>query len=231
MNKNKQDTAKLPFNKKVLKAGIAPNVISATLVFVFEALFMGMTLKQLPWALLIVSFIVGFAEFVFSPITNGILTTKLTKDILKWETEGLESEKERTSLFESIMSFPLKKALQTFLYFFVCSFLLAVSYHFIPVMGVNIRTSVYALIACLYGSYFAGLVAFVYSEKLCKPMGQKLVQEGIDNKYVHQKKYFGMGLTLRAVLYVVIPSLYISILYIVIVNEGYQELNGKIPTP
>ena len=115
----------LPFNKRILKQGMAPNLVSAALVFIYEAVFTGMTLKQLPWAILIVTVIVGFAEFVFSPITNGILTTKLTAELEDWKTKGIDSVEERTRIFERVMSFPIKKSIQTFMYFFICAVLLS----------------------------------------------------------------------------------------------------------
>lgn len=230
MSNKKVNINDLPFNKRILKAGMAPNLVSAALVFTFEAIFMGMTLRQLPWALLIVAVIVGFAEFVFSPITNGILTTKITAELEAWRANGINDQAERTRVFEAVMSFPLKKAIQTFLYFFICAVLLCLSYRFVPQMGLDWPTAVSAFIACIYGSYFAGLLAYRYSEGICSPIGEKLVRSGIDADYVHKKKEFGMGLTLRAVLYILIPAFYTCCLYIIVIGEGYMTLNGSVPS-
>ncbi len=221
----------IPFNKLVLKRGVAPNLISASLVFSFGALFIGMTLKQLPWALLIVSIIVLAAEFIFSPITNGILTTKITKEIEKWQEDGLDDVGDRTILFESIMSFPIKKAIQTLIYFLICATELSLAYYFVPKMGIEARTAIYSFIAFGYGSYFAGLLAYRYSEEICAPYGQKLVKEGIDKEYIKIKKQFGMNLTLRAFLYIIVPALYSCALYCIVIVEGYGVLNGSIPSP
>lgn len=221
----------LPFNKRILKQGMAPNLVSAALVFIFEAVFMGMTLKQLPWAILIVTVIVGFAEFVFSPITNGILTTKLTAELEDWKTKGIDSVEERTRIFERVMSFPIKKSIQTFMYFFICAVLLCLGYKFTPAMGLDWVTAITSFVACIYGSYFAGLLAYRYSEKICSPIGEELVIQGLDSDYLHKKKQFGMSISLRCLLYIIIPALYTCILYIIVISDGYIELNGKIPGP
>jgi len=221
----------IPFDKRIMKAGVVPNLVSAALVFSYAAIFITMRLEQLPWAILIVGAIVLFAEFVFSPLTNGLLTKKLTERINDWQENGIDDYKERTLLFEAIMAFPHKKGIQTFLYFFVCAVLMALGYYLVPQMGLSIATDMVSFIACIFGSYFAGLLALDYSERICEPMAQELVSQGIDAEYVQQKKQFSLSMNARMVLFLIIPVLYSSALLCIILYEGYFILNGHMPTP
>ncbi len=225
---NEKET--MPFDKRIIKAGVFPNLFSATLVFLFEAVFISMRIEQLPWATLIVVGIVVFAEFVFSPLTNGILTKKLTVNITAWQTEGIDDYKKRTQLFESIMSFPIKKGIQTCLYFLVCAVLLTVSYYIFPQMGLSFSTCLMSFIACTFGAYFAGMLAFDYSERICVPMAEKLVREGIDDEYVEKKKHFGLSMNGRMVFFLIIPVVYSTALLCIVLLEGYMVLNGRIPS-
>ncbi len=220
----------LPFDKRIMKAGVVPNLVSATLVFSYAAIIITMRLEQLPWAILIVGGIVLFAEFVFSPLTNGILTKKLTERITEWQERGIEDYKERTQLFVSIMAFPYKKGIQTFLYFFVCAVLMALGYYLVPQMGLSAETDMVSFIACIFGSYFAGLLALDYSERICEPMAQQLVAQGIDAEYVQTKKHFGLSMNTRMVLFLIIPVLYSMVLVCIVLFEGYFQLNGHIPS-
>ncbi|MCQ2981854.1 MAG: methyl-accepting chemotaxis protein [Treponemataceae bacterium] len=220
----------IPFDKRIMKAGVIPNLVSAALVFSYAAIFISMRLVQLPWAILIVGGIVLFAEFVFSPLTNGLLTKKLTERITDWQENGIADYKERTQLFEAIMSFPYKKGIQTFLYFFVCAVLMALGYYLVPQMGLTFATDAVSFIACIFGSYFAGLLALDYSEHICEPMAQELVAQGIDAEYVQEKKQFSLSMYTRMVLYLIIPVLYSAVLLCIVLFEGYFTLNGHIPT-
>ena len=230
MNENTKQMNELTFERKIFKAGMTPNLTAALLIFFYSALFISIRLKQLPWAILVVAVIVALAEFLFSPLTNGILTKKLSERIEEWELKGINDKGERTALFEDIMAFPQKKSLQTFLYFFICSTLMAIAYHFVPVIGIDLKSDIISYIACIFGSYIAAVLALSYSEIICNVYAEQLIREGIDEDYARQKKYFGINMKLRAFVYIINPALFTNFLALLILIEGYGVVNGSIPT-
>ena len=219
------------FNKRILREGLKPNLCAALLIFIYAAFFIYLRLRQLPWAVLIVAVIVVFAEFVFSPLTNSILTKKLTARITDWRNGGTYDYADRTALFEDIMEFPFKKAFQTFVYFSICATLMALGYHFVPAMGIDWKTDAMSYAACLFGSYNAGLFTLAYSERVCSEYAEELVRQGIDEKYAEEKKQFGLHLRLRCVLYLILPVLFTGVLVFLVLCQGYGSINGYVPTP
>ena len=215
-----------PFNKRILREGMKPNLCAALLIFIYAAFFISLRLRQLPWAVLVVAAIV-----VFSPLTNSILTKKLSERIAAWQNGALYDYGDRTALFEDVMEFPLKKAFQTFAYFFICAALMALGYHFVPAMSIDWKTDAMSYAACLFGSYNAGLLTLAYSERVCSDYAEKLVSQGIDEKYVQKKKQFGLHLIFRCVVYLILPVLFSAVLVFLVLLQGYGSVNGYILTP
>jgi methyl-accepting chemotaxis protein len=220
-----------PFNKRILREGMKPNLCAALLIFVYAAFFISLRLRQLPWAVLVVAAIVAFAEFVFSPLTNSILTKKLSERIAEWQNGAPYDYGDRTALFEDIMEFPVKKAFQTFAYFFICATLMALGYHFVPAMGIDWKTDAMSYAACLFGSYNAGLLTLAYSERVCSDYAEKLVSQGIDEKYAEGKKQFGLHLNSRCALYLILPVLFSAFLAFLVLVQGYDSVNRYLLNP
>jgi methyl-accepting chemotaxis protein len=212
-----------PFDKVIFNAGMKPNLIAALLIFIYAAFFISLQFNQLPWAILIVAVIVACAEFVFSPLTNGILTKDLSRRVAAWEqSDGLDYA-DRTALFEDIMIFPVKKAVQTFIYFFLCATCMAIGYHFVPAMGIDWNTDAMSYAACLFGSYNAALLALSYSERICTGYAERLVKQGVDDIYIHQQKQFGLPMGLRCLLYLILPALFTGCLTFLVLCQTYDS--------
>jgi methyl-accepting chemotaxis protein len=220
-----------PFNRRIQREGMKPNLCAALLIFIYAAFFISLKLRQLPWALLVVAVIVAFAEFVFSPLTNSILTKKLSGRIAAWQNGTAYDYGDRTALFEDIMEFPVKKSFQTFAYFFICATLMALGYHFVPAMEIDWKTDAMSYAACLFGSYNAGLLTLAYSERVCSDYTEELVRQGIDDKYVQKKKQFGLHLNFRCVLYLILPVFFTAVLTFLVLLQGYGSVNGYVLTP
>ena len=85
--------------------------------------------------------------------------------------------------------------------------------------------------ACLFGSYNAGLLTLAYSERVCSEYAEKLVSQGIDEKYVEEKKQFGLHLHSRCILYLILPVLFSAFLAFLILVQSYGSVNGYLLTP
>ncbi len=203
------NTKKTAFSTIIYNRGKIPNLTLALMTFLYEGLFLFMRPHQFPWAGIICAVIVLFAEFVFSPLTNPILTKKLTEDLQDFEDGKIQDEESRTSLFLRLARFPALKALQTFLYFMICAVALMLGYHLAPQMAIGWSVAVVAFIACSFGGLMAAIVTLDYSEDIVSTYCKKLVQLGISTSS-HKRKTFGIPLAARCVLYLVIPVIYLS---------------------
>lgn len=212
LRRKARETDGIPFDKKIYKRGIVPNLVCALLIFMYSVLFLMIKPGQLPWALLAAAVITLAAEFIISPITNVILTKKITKDVQDWENGKLSDEKERTALYLEIAEFPNKKAVQTFLFFFICAMLLALSYRFVPGLRFKWIVITFSFIGCVFGGYSAAIIAQSYSEEVCGSYAKKLVKEGLDVSVIADRKYFGMTLGVRCVIYLIVPVIYMAVL-------------------
>lgn len=211
MRKTK-DTDTLPFDKMIYKRGIVPNLVCALLIFVYSVLFLIIKPDQIVWALIAAVVITLAAEFIISPITNVILTKKITKDVQDWEKGLINDEKGRTTLYQEIAEFPNKKAIQTYIFFFICAMLLALSYRFVPGLRFQWVVVIFSFIGCVFGGYAAAIIAQSYSEEICSVYAQKLVKEGISPSVIAEKKSFGMPLGRRCIIYLIVPLVYMAIL-------------------
>lgn len=212
LRRKAKETNNLPFDKLVYKRGIVPNLVCALLIFLYSVLFLMIKPGQLPWALLAAAVITLAAEFIISPITNVILTKKITQDVQDWESGKLSDEKDRTALYLEIAEFPIKKAIQTFLFFFICAMLLALSYRFVPGLRFKWIVITFSFIGCVFGGYSAAIIAQSYSEDVCSGYAKKLVKEGLDPAVMADRKYFGMTLGKRCVIYLIVPVIYMAVL-------------------
>ncbi len=205
------NTTTMPFDKKIYKRGIVPNLVCGILIFIYSILFVIMKPRQIPVALGVAATIILAAEFIISRITNVILTKRITKDIQDWQNGLIQDEPGRTRLYQAIADFPMKKAIQTFLFFFICAILLALGYRFVPGLQFKWIVVIFSFIGCVFGGYAAAIIAQSYSEEICSVYATKLVREGIDRSLIAEKRCFGMTLATRCVIYLIIPWLYITV--------------------
>ena len=221
----------LNFEEKIFRQSIAPNVLAGSVIFLYSGFAISFQMKQIPLALVALTIIVLIAEFVFSPLTNGILTKNLNQRIQKWNDGELESDRERTILFEDLMLFPLKKAIQTYIYFIVCSGLMAICCHFIPTIKIDWKTLLLFFICCSFGTYIVALFTLTNSESICFPYATRLISDGIDQEYVKEKKHFGLTLGLRTFVYLINPVLYSNGIVCLLILWGYGKVNGALESP
>lgn len=223
-----REEKKVPFIKQIFKAGMPVNLGSAFLVFFFSVFFMNMHLYQFPWALLVVSIIIFVAEFAVSPIVNNLLTVRLSKDLEAWEAGKYNSAEERTELFERLMRYPFIKGIETFLFFVVCAVILCLSYRWVPKIAVSWKVAWQSLFACLFGSYCAFLMSMAYSERISIKFAERIVAQGVDAQVVAKKRHFGITLTIRTILFLILPAFETNALFMIILGQSYEELNGEI---
>jgi methyl-accepting chemotaxis protein len=206
------------FQHRILRAGVFPNLISAFIIFIYSACIISMPVMMMLPAFGIVIIIVATAQCIFAPLSNIPVSRGLSLSLEYWKTEQT-SEMERTRLLQRVMSYPMRKGLETLVYFMSCAGILAWGYSY--VLHLDPFINLVSVTACLFGAYISMLLALSFSEKLCSEYAQQIVAQGISPGIVTKYHFFGLSLRLLFILYIVIPALYSGLIAFLVVKMGY----------
>jgi methyl-accepting chemotaxis protein len=205
------------FKHRIFRAGILPNLFSALFIFVYSACIISMPLKMWGPAFGIAALITAAAEFLFAPLTNILVSGRISGQLEYWKTEKSD-DTFRTDLLRKIMVYPVFKGLETFIYFLVCTFLLAFSYD--RVMHLDRFINMISVTGCIFGAYISMLLALAFSERLCSEEAVKITAQGVSEKRVLKHHYFGLSLKTLFILYIVIPAVYSGLLTFLVIKAG-----------
>jgi methyl-accepting chemotaxis protein len=205
------------FKHRIFRAGILPNLFSAFFIFVYSACIISMPLKMWGPAFCIAVIITAVAEFLFAPLTNILVSGRLSEQLEYWKTETCD-DTFRTDLLRKIMVYPLFKGLETFIYFLICAFLLAFAYD--SVMHLDRFLNMISVAVCIFGAYISMLLALAFSERLCSEEAVKITTQGVSEKQVMKHHYFGLSLKTLFILYIVIPAVYSGLLTFLVIKAG-----------
>ena len=193
---------KLSFEDELFRKSHLPDILCGILTLIYSVFILKMSIAAHYHIIIGVFSTILFAQFVLSRITNHMLFGKVSKQIEKWKLEGLDMEG-RTSLFLSLHKVPNKKRIEAFTYFAVCSVILTVSYRYI--LETENAINIVSFFACLLGAFLASQLALSYSRKICMRYASELVDEGIDEKILKDRQYFGVSYPRAFILYCLIP--------------------------
>jgi methyl-accepting chemotaxis protein len=92
-----------------------------------------------------------------------------------------------------------------------------------------------SLLACLLGAFLASQLALSYSRRICTRYACELVEDGIDEKILKDRQYFGISYNKAFVLYCIIPVIWGIILAVVLFYVYYfnnvPAEAGFLPAP
>ena len=209
MKNNKKDTT---LGKQIYLNGNGPNFIASFLIFWYSVLLAEINFRNIVITFVMVAVMVLFCVYVLSPITNIMITERISKKAEEWKNSKESTEEERTDLLIEMYKLPRYKQLETFIYFTVCAVILGLFYHF--VMKVEVIRNLLQFIGCLFGAYIAGLLSLNASSRAVKGYAKKVVAQGVSDEIVYQKKFFGVSYLRQFVYYVALPIAFTSIIFI-----------------
>ena len=208
----------IPLERRLLVAGCLPNILCGILMLLYSVFILNLDVyKQYPLMLAVIGMIL-FAQFLLAPLTNHLCTAAISRQLERWQTEDLSVE-ERTKLFLALHKLPSVKQVETFLYFVACSLMLALGYHFLLKMGIFLNAI--SLYACFLGAYLASLLAISYTRRACGIYTSSLVEEGIDQKVLRNKQFFGFSYAKSFFYYCIIPVIWGIFLAVVLFSVYY----------
>lgn len=208
------------FEKEVFDAGMIPNLVTG----LTTVLYMIATIQlpkesiifMLAWAVGI-SFVL---QFIIAPVTNKMITQKLSDD-LDWFAKFESTERERTSLLKQVLSIPEKIGIEVFVVFYcgvlcwtgICSRFTAAS----P------ETMIMSLCAGFLGAYTGFVFAMETTRKICSNYAAKIIEQGVSEAEVSQKHCFGISSTKITVFHIFAPILLINIFYMFITWKSFSN--------
>lgn len=209
-------------NQILREKGFIPSVLSFTLLAFFTMFFVSPSIQDLKWVISIELVIMIITLLIIIPIENMILTKSLSLEIEEWQNAKETSTEQRTRLFISLAHFPLRKGLFTFFTFLVASSISIVCYISIPFVYITKHIAEITYIACIFGSYIGFLITTNYTENVCRSYCEELVSQGIDKELIEEKKHFGIGITLRCILYLLVPIFFsfIILYFNILIKNG-----------
>ena len=220
-----KQNVKLSLERKILRASHLPDVACGIVLLLYTVFILNLNyVTHYPLILTVIAGVL-FAQFVCSTITNHFLMSKTSKELDKWESDGMNKE-ERTKLFLELHKLPKKKATEAIIYFVVCAIMLAVAYNIL--YKVNNSVNFVSLMSCFLGAYVAGLLALANTRSICNEYECKLVNEGIDEKILHKRTYFGISYQKTFVLYCIVPVVWGIIIAMMLFYVYYYN---NVPSP
>ena len=203
------------FNFTVFINSAFSNFVSAVLLYFYSVIFISFPVLKYPSATIAGIIIILIAQILTGPITSYLLSRKTSLD-LDYIMNGQSSEDERTIILKELYNLPLKKMIETLIHFIICAFLY--SYILYNYYHVDFILIVYFLLSCTLASYFAMILSYTNTSSACSREAVKIIKIGISKKEIEKQKYFGLSSISRFILYIVIPTIYCSILFFLVVR-------------
>ena len=186
----KKKTNSLSLERRLLRVSHLPDIACGIILLMYTVFIMNLNFATHYLLILVVIAGILFAQFFVSGITNHFLMGKVSKEVERWESEDITME-ERTRLFLNIHRLPARKQTEAIVFFVICSILLTVAYQWL--YKINYRLNIVSFISCLLGSYVAALLAYSNTRNICNDYARRLVDEGVDEKLLSKRNYFGMS--------------------------------------
>lgn len=219
----------MTLEKRIIVNSFLPDIISALVIFGYvfittgigESMSLGGFFNSIKYVLLIIV----VAQFLIAPLLDHILYRDISKQVELFDKNEM-NENERTELLERLMSYPFVCAIYTGIYFFIGSILLYIIFKFqIHVTDIN---ALLILSECLMGTYFASLYAYNYSNKIFCDTASRVIEAGVNKKYVMTKKYFGAQIGKQMLIYNLIPLIATTAISVFVIYTGYHPLKDPL---
>ena len=226
---------KSKFSTRIFLHTFLSNLLVTVGVFALTSMFLLFSKKQLQYAAFISSGLFFITEFTIDYLFTYAISSKIEKEIEKFESEKMTSIEEKTQLFKAIMHFPYKKAILNFLYGFITLASVAFVYIKVPAIGINVNTALASIVPCAFGAYISAILSFTLSENITNTIAENLIHSGIDETIIYTKNILGTtrestGLSFlsRIILYLFIPTIFANLTSYMILKQGYIVTNNIV---
>lgn len=222
-----KEKKQIPFVKEMYKTLIPVNVLAGASIFIWVSVSILINSRQMMACLIFLVSIIAVAEGILSPVCHNLITKKLSADMEKWR-RGEMDENERTTFFEDMISYPIKKkGVEAWLIFTFVALSYIFACHFIPQINISWKDLQLGFFMAVYGAYFATHVNVMASELLCNKYAVEIIKSGVNAERLLQKKEYGLNVAMRGLLYIIIPILFSVVALILLTFQVYTIQNGQ----
>lgn len=216
--------------RKIYKSGLVPEITAGLFMLIYPGIFVSFNLRQWLWASIITAFVIILAETLIIPFSNKSITSDLSHRLSDWEKGKIKSLNDSTLIFQSLMKLPLIKAIQTFIFFVIGSVIVSILYHIIPSINLSWRNSLMTFLSGMVITYLASIVTFFHSEKITNHLAKNIQEKGLDETIIRTKSHFGLSLTARSFLFLIIPFFLCNAIVFLILTVKSAESNEILKT-
>ena len=201
-SKEKSERQRLSFKKQVYDAGMIPNLVTGVVTVAYMLATVripaGNVLPMVLWAV-VISIVL---QFLVAPLTNKMITQKVSDD-LEWFYTYETSERERTSLLKQVMGIPEKIGIEVFIVFYagvICWTLICRKF-----ADTSAETVIMSLFSGFIGAYSGFVFAIEQTQKICSSHASVIVEKGVSEVEVAEKHTFGISSTIITVIHIFAP--------------------------
>ncbi len=207
----------LTLERQVYKAGLLPEIIAGIFMLIYPGIYVSFTTRQWIWASIVTIGVIVFAETLIIPVSNKSITAEISHKMTDWENGKTKSLHDSTLLFQSLMNLPGTKAFQTGLFFFIGSILVSILYHIIPTIALPWERCLMTAISAQFITYLSVVVTYYHCEKITNHLARNIQEKGLDESIIRTKRHFGLSLSARTFMYLIIPVLFCNgILFLIL---------------
>ncbi len=207
----------LTLERQVYKAGLLPEIIAGIFMLIYPGIYISFTARQWIWASIVTIGVIVFAETLIIPVSNKSITAEISHKMTDWENGKTKSLHDSTLLFQSLMNLPGTKAFQTGLFFFIGSILVSILYHIIPTIALPWERCLMTAISAQFITYLSVVVTYYHCEKITNHLAKNIQEKGLDESIISTKRHFGLSLSARTFMYLIIPVLFCNgILFLIL---------------
>ena len=208
--------------KQMMASGFLPNMLSGLILMPYIFIYSGVSTNLIPKAMILGLVVMLSVQQLVAPFTNKFITLSVSKRLHIFQNKETDIQ-DRTLLLSDLLVLPKYIAIQVGLVFYLgCIVWVFLCFAFVDF---SLAESVFALIAALLGSIITSLFTFNMAENVCSAYAKPIVRKGVDDKAVFSKQFFGSRLKITYVFYTIIPLVFSSLIFFILLWFGYLSKN------
>ena len=192
----------MTFQKKIIIRSLIMDFLSAIVIYTYSILSTQISYKL--WLPSLKYIIPAYLviQLCIQPLGAHLVFYRISNRLEDFKSKLL-NEQERTKLLEQLMLYPFIMGFLTGIYFIIVFIMVFFVFRFVN--HINRQLLSIFVLEWTCGSYFAGLFAYSYTMKICNVYAQKIINSGLNKKYIANKKIFGQSLRNQILFYIIIP--------------------------
>ena len=213
------------FERRCLMSCAPANLLSGLFIYLYTITVVQLDKALWGVAFLVVAFIVLGCQILLAPLTNILVSRRLSRGLEEWREKGL-SPGRRTELLYRLQAFPRRKQAEAYLYFSVGTGVLALGYAYFLKLG---WLDIIACVSiCLFCTHIAGILNFFTSIKLCSDYARRLIEQGVDQQMLRQRQPLGVNLGRSFVQLMALPAIFTTLLFSTTYTINYLANGGRM---